>query len=94
MATDNLMTVFVAYAKQEKQCVIPVQVSLRCTIEMAICASRILDLFPEIDLSKQKVGIFSRLKSLSDFVSEGDRIEIYRPLTMDPKEARRKRAIK
>ncbi len=41
---------------------------------------------------KQKVGIFGQLKKLTDKVENGDRIEIYRSLLIDPKEARRKRA--
>ena len=65
---------------------------------MAMCSgsridrSGILDIFPEIDLGKQKVGIFSQARGLMDIVKEGDRIEIYRLLVIDPKEARRKRA--
>ena len=87
----NLITVEVAYAKPDAQKIITVQVEKNSTIEMAIQRSGILELFPEIDLTKQKVGIFSQLKKLTDKVQHGDRIEIYRELTIDPKEARRKR---
>ncbi|MCG8379468.1 MAG: RnfH family protein [Proteobacteria bacterium] len=61
------------------------------TIEDAIRHSGVLEEFPEIDLEKNKVGVFSEIRSLADLVAEGARIEIYRPLKMDPKEARRLR---
>ena len=51
-----------------------------------------LDAFPEIDLAKNKVGIFSKLVKLDETVRDKDRVEIYRPLIADPKEVRRKRA--
>ncbi len=93
MATQKLITVEVAYAKPAKQQIITIQIDAGSTIEMAIRRSGILQMFPEIDLAKQKVGIFSQAKKLTDKVQEGDRIEIYRSLTIDPKEARRKRAV-
>jgi putative ubiquitin-RnfH superfamily antitoxin RatB of RatAB toxin-antitoxin module len=84
----------VAYATPDSQRIFTVNVPVGSTIETAIDRSGVLDVFPEIDLLKQKVGIFSQPKKLSDIVFSGDRIEIYRPLTIDPKEARRKRANK
>lgn len=59
-----------------------------------IIKSGILDYYTEIDLSQNKVGIFSEIKSLSDFVELYDRVEIYRPLKIEPMEARRLRALK
>ena len=90
MAPHNIK-VEVAYARPDKQVVIPLEIPDHQTIEYAIRASTILTLFPEIDLEKQPVGVFSVVKKLTDPVYEGDRIEIYRPLLIDPKEARRKR---
>jgi putative ubiquitin-RnfH superfamily antitoxin RatB of RatAB toxin-antitoxin module len=86
------INVEVAYASPTTQKILSVEVEEGSTIETAIDRSGILELFPEIDLGKQKVGIFSKLKSLDEKVKAGDRIEIYRPLTLDPKDARRKRA--
>ena len=83
------MTIEVAYATPEKQRIIELQVTMDCTIESAIKQSGILVLFPEIDLTKQAVGVFSQPRKLTDNVQAGDRIEIYRPLAIDPKEARR-----
>lgn len=64
------------------------------TIETAIMASGLLEQFPDIDLNSNKVGVFSQRAVLSDQVSQGDRIEIYRPIRIDPKKARIVRAKK
>ena len=93
MASNQKITVEVAYAKPELQRILVIQVNEGCTIQDAIECSGILELFPEIDLTKQKVGIFGKKKELMDALQQHDRVEIYRPLTMDPKEARKKRAI-
>lgn len=92
MENANLIAIEVAYASPTQQQIIPVKVEPTCTIENAIHRSGILIQFPEIDLAIQKVGVFSKVKKLHDKVKAGDRIEIYRALTMDPKEMRRKRA--
>ena len=94
MAINNKIHVEVVYATPAVQRIWQVEIAAESTIEDVIEASGVLDVFPEIDLTKQKVGIFSQQKNLEDEVKEGDRVEIYRPLTMDPKEARKKRATK
>ncbi|MBH8436253.1 RnfH family protein [Acinetobacter baumannii] len=63
-------------------------------IEQAIIASGLLALRDDIDLAKNKLGIYSRPVKLHDEVHDGDRVEIYRPLIADPKELRRQRAEK
>jgi putative ubiquitin-RnfH superfamily antitoxin RatB of RatAB toxin-antitoxin module len=92
MEKDNSFTVEVAYARPTDQRIIEVQVAPGSTLETAIDRSGILELYPEIDLNQQKVGVFGQIKKLNDMVCEGDRIEIYRPLTIDPMEARRNKA--
>jgi len=82
----------VIYATLEQQVLIEVVVDKSATIEACIQMSGILKSHPEIDLTQSKVGVFSQVKPLSHVVSEGDRIEIYRPLIADPKAARRKKA--
>jgi len=84
----------VAYALPEKQYLQRVTLSEGATVEEAINASGLLELRSDIDLAKNKVGIFSRPAKLADAVQDGDRVEIYRPLIADPKELRRKRAEK
>ncbi|MCH8163853.1 MAG: RnfH family protein, partial [Proteobacteria bacterium] len=64
------------------------------TIQQAIVTSGILDQCTAIDLETNEVGIFSKIVALDTLVRAGDRIEIYRPLILDPKQARRLRAKK
>lgn len=88
---NKQMIVEVAYAKPDKQVIMTIEAELGDSIETVILKSGILIHFPEIDLSQQAVGIFSELKQLTDKVQAGDRVEIYRPLSIDPKEAWRQR---
>ncbi|MCX7627433.1 MAG: RnfH family protein [Methylophilaceae bacterium] len=82
----------VAYALPQQQVILPLKVPVGTTAEQAIRASGILTRFPEIDLTKNKVGIFGKLTRLDTVLRERDRVEIYRPLIADPKEVRRRRA--
>mgnify|MGYP000468646467 CR=1 FL=1 len=86
------IAVEVAYALPEKQYLQRVTLQEGATVEEAIRASGLLEL--RTDLTKNKVGIYSRPAKLSDSVHDGDRVEIYRPLIADPKELRRQRAEK
>jgi putative ubiquitin-RnfH superfamily antitoxin RatB of RatAB toxin-antitoxin module len=85
------MHVSVVYALPQVQRVFSLQCNPGATIASVIALSGILQHYPEIDLGTVQVGIFSQIKALSDTVAEGDRIEIYRPLLIDPKQARRLR---
>ena len=82
----------VAYADKTEQSVQRIMVSESITVEESIKQSKLLEMFPQIDLAVNAVGIFGETVSLDTPVKEGDRVEIYRSLTMDPKEARRLRA--
>lgn len=82
----------VIYATLKQQKLIKLMVDESSTIQQCIEQSGVLQQFPEIDLEETKVGIFSQVKPLDFVVSEGDRIEIYRPLMADPKAERRKKA--
>jgi len=88
------ITVEVAYALPEKQYLRRVTLDAGATVEQAITASGLLALRTDIDLAKNKVGVYSRPVKLTDALSDGDRVEIYRPLIADPKELRRQRAEK
>jgi len=59
-------------------------------VREAIECSGLLPQFPEIDLSTQAVGIFGRIVKLDGPVSDGDRVEIYRPITADPETVERR----
>ena len=91
---SDKIAVEVVYALPQKQYLQRVTLNAGATIEQAIQASGLLALRDDIDLSKNKVGIYSRPAKLDDEVHEGDRVEIYRPLIADPKELRRQRAEK
>lgn len=84
----------VAFATPVEQVLLRVEVATGATVRDAIVASQVLERFPQIELATATVGIFSRPCTLDDLVRDGDRVEIYRPLEMDPKEARRRRALK
>lgn len=86
------MSVEVLYALPHEQLLLRVDLAESATVEDAIRASGVLDAHPEIDLARNKVGIFSKLVKLDEKVRDRDRVEIYRPLIADPKEVRRKRA--
>jgi putative ubiquitin-RnfH superfamily antitoxin RatB of RatAB toxin-antitoxin module len=88
----ELISVEVAFATAARQIVLALQVSRDATVEQAIRQSGILREFPQIDLSVHPVGIFGERVELNAPVAPGDRIEIYRPLSADPKQARRRRA--
>ncbi|MDQ7049399.1 MAG: RnfH family protein [Enterobacterales bacterium] len=89
-----LIQIELIYALAHKQKLINLNIAADASVEQAIEQSEILKDYPEIDLQINKVGIFSRVCQLSDGLHDGDRIEIYRPLIIDPKEARKKRALK
>jgi hypothetical protein len=88
------MKIEVAYALAEEQVIIPLTVEGDITIKEAIHRSHLLDRYPEINLNENKVGVFGKLMRLQDNLRDGDRVEIYRKLVADPKEARKNRAAK
>jgi putative ubiquitin-RnfH superfamily antitoxin RatB of RatAB toxin-antitoxin module len=93
MAIDgSLIAVEVVYALPDRQTVIALTAKQSDTISEIIAQSGILERHSEIDLAVNAVGIFGRRVVPMDYAEDGDRIEIYRPLIADPKEARLKRA--
>jgi putative ubiquitin-RnfH superfamily antitoxin RatB of RatAB toxin-antitoxin module len=88
---SSTVKVVVVYALSDQQRDVPVELAAGDSVESAIRSSGLLQEFPEIDLERNKVGIYGTLSSLSDPVYDGARVEIYRPLKIDPKESRRRR---
>jgi putative ubiquitin-RnfH superfamily antitoxin RatB of RatAB toxin-antitoxin module len=88
------LSIEVCYALPDGQTLIPVELPEGATVQQALDASGILQRFPQIDLAQQKVGVFGKLKSLDTVLVDHDRVEIYRPLTVDPKAARQRRVEK
>lgn len=85
------IVVEVAYALPDRQRLVVVDVPDGASVAAAIAASGLVDEFG-LDEATLDVGIWSRRTTLDTRVKAGDRIEIYRPLTVDPKTARRQRA--
>jgi uncharacterized protein len=82
----------VVYAQPRQALLFKVRVPAGSSVRQAIRASGILDSAPELTDRELEVGVFGQACKLDDIVHNGDRIEIYRPLIIDPKEARRQRA--
>ncbi|SOD41446.1 RnfH family protein [Nitrosovibrio sp. Nv4] len=91
-APERKVEIEVAYALPENQVMRRLSVPPGTTAEQAVLFSGIIDLFPEIDLSRNKLGIFGKSVKPGMVLRDRDRVEIYRPLIVDPKESRRKRA--
>lgn len=89
-----MITIEVAYALPEQQTLLQFEVEDSCQVQQAIEQSGILQRHTDIDLTKNKVGIWSKVCKLNASLKDGDRIEIYRPLIADPKEVRKRRAEK
>lgn len=95
------ITVEVAYALPEKQKIVELMVSPGTTAHDAVLKAKLGDFFPGLDIENAKMGIFGQalgtkgMGGAKEYVLKaGDRVELYRPLIADPKEARRKRAEK
>lgn len=86
------IVVEVVYALPGEQDVVQVRMDEGAPVEAALNASGILARRPEIDLKTQRIGVWGRPVTLTTVVRDGDRIEIYRPLRADPKQARHHRA--
>ena len=82
----------VVYATPAHQAVKSVRLPAGSRVAAAITASGLLAEFPEIDLGVNRVGVYAEPVELDTVLEDGDRVEIYRPLLADPKEARRRRA--
>ena len=88
------ITVEVVYALPDRQTLLRLEVPEGSTVGAAIAASAILTHHPEIDLARQRVGVFGQLVAFDQVLASGDRIEIYRPLVADPKVSRHARVAK
>ena len=88
----EMLRVEVCYALPDKQVLVPLALAEGTTLQRALEASGLLEKHPEIDLRKNKFGIFAKLSRLETVLRDRDRVEIYRPLIADPKEVRKQRA--
>ncbi len=88
----DLLSVEVAYALPQRQDVVNLKLPEGSTLQQAVEASGLLQKYADIDLKKNKVGIYGKLSRTDAVLKDRDRVEIYRPLLADPKEVRKKRA--
>lgn len=87
------LRVEVVYAVPASEDAVPVELAAGAKVLDAVCASGMLERHPEIDLNTCRLGIYGKVVAADAPLANGDRVEIYRPLAMDPKEARRRRAL-
>lgn len=88
------LRVEVVYALPEREDAVKLSLLAGATAADAVRASGLLERHPEIDLARQKIGIYGKVVAAGALLADGDRLEVYRPLLLDPKEARRRRALK
>ena len=88
------MKIEVVYALRDETDAASVSLPAGATLRDAIVASGVLERHPEITLEKQAFGVFGKRATLETRLSPGDRVEVYRALAIDPKEARRRRAAR
>jgi hypothetical protein len=92
MAEAAFINVEVVYALAERQELVNVKLPEGATLSTAVEASGLLQKYPQIDLAKNKLGVFGKLSKLDAVLRDRDRVEIYRALIADPKEVRKQRA--
>ena len=91
---NGLIEIEVVYAKPDEQALVKLTVPGGSNVEQALSLSGLLERFPEIHLSELKTGVFGTICKPDQILRQGDRVEIYRSLLHDPKDARRQRALK
>jgi putative ubiquitin-RnfH superfamily antitoxin RatB of RatAB toxin-antitoxin module len=94
MANKNTIDIEVAYARAEKQRIVSMQVAVGSAVRDVLDSSGLATEFPELDIKNCPVGVFGHEISDDYVIRDGDRIEIYRPLKRDPREARRELAAR
>ena len=90
--TAGEIDVVVVYALPVEQAVVRLQVAAGTTVEQAIVRCGLLQRYPEVNLAVNRVGVFGKIVTRDTLLQAGDRVEIYRPLVVEPKAARRRRA--
>ena len=88
----EVLNIEVCYALADKQEIVRLRLPEGATLGQALEASGLLAKYPEIDLKKNKFGIYAKLSKADAVLRDHDRVEIYRPLIADPKEVRKQRA--
>ena len=87
--TAEMMTVEVAYAEAQCQQLAEIRLPIGATVADALAASTLAARFPELDVATGEVGVWGKIVSRATALQHGDRVELYRELMIDPREARR-----
>ncbi|OSI10776.1 RnfH family protein [Neisseria canis] len=85
------ITIEIVYGTAERQHLQRMQVESGTTARQAVIQSEMAGLFPQADIADAPLGIFGKQVKDDTVLRHNDRVEIYRPLLIDPKEARRLR---
>ncbi len=88
----STIAVTVVYALPERASEIELKLPLGATVADALESSGLAANHPGVDLARCAVGVFGRRVERDRVLADGDRLEVYRPLVADPKDARRRRA--
>lgn len=88
----DTIEVEVVYALADRQDLIRLELPAGSTVQQALASSGLLARHPEIDLAKNRLGVYAKLVKPDAVLRDRDRVEIYRPLIADPKEVRKQRA--
>ncbi len=91
---ETSIDVQLCFTTGQKEILLELNIRQGLAIKDVIVMSKLPEICPEIDFSQCKLGIFGKIKHIETVLQAGDRIEIYRPLTADPMEARRRRSKK
>jgi uncharacterized protein len=89
---ERPITIEVVYALPHDQTVLTVELAAGSTVGQAIVNSGLALRYPDLDLSAARIGVYGRHVTTETILHDGDRVEVYRPLLADPKQARRRRA--
>lgn len=92
MPSNPPLNIEVAYAEPGKQSLLAFQVACGTTARQAVLQSALVTEFPHVDFAAAPIGIFGKKVKDSTQLREGDRVEVYRALLIDPKENRRRKA--
>ena len=91
---DDDISVEVAFATPDTQVLIAVRLAPGSDVESALESSGVYERFPDYELRRCATGIWGRVVPRNRQLRDGDRVELYRPLRLDPRDARRERAAR
>jgi putative ubiquitin-RnfH superfamily antitoxin RatB of RatAB toxin-antitoxin module len=94
MQAAERIRISVVYALPDRQSVVELTVPATTTVEQAVVRSGLMERFPQIASQPLQCAVFGRAVALSDPLAEGERVEILRPLQIDPKVSRRQAAAR